>query len=291
MLLEARGKINWVLKVLGKRPDGYHLLDMLMQPITLCDDVIVEPAPSLTLTTSGAPTIKPDETNLAWKAAIALQEAAGIRLGAKLHVHKRIPIGAGMGGGSANAAAALMGLNRLWGLYLSTEELCRIGLTIGADVPFCIRGGLMRVGGIGEIMTPIPCDRHYWLVIVQPCRGLSTRAVFQRYTCPDMGEDANQLLPAIQAIQRADFEQMRIHLTNDLQPVSAEMRPRIARAVEQLYAHGAAFAMMTGSGSAVFGVFRSAMEARKAESLLKQAFRITHMVHTCQESVKIIDPG
>lgn len=291
MLLEARGKINWALKVLGKRADGYHLLDMLMQPVSLCDDITLEPAASLSLTTSGFPKLKPTPDHLALRAALALQEAAGVKVGAKLHVHKRIPVGAGMGGGSADAAGVLVGLNRLWQLGLSTDALCDIGLTIGADVPFCIRGGLMRVGGIGETMAMLPAPRSYWLVVVQPCRGLSTRDVFGGCVVPALIPAESHLLPGIQAIQQADFQLMRQSLSNDLQPISEAMRPLIQSALQRLAELGAAFSMMTGSGSAVFGVFRSATSARHAAAQLRPLWRSVFMCHTCQESIHFIDPN
>lgn len=289
MLLEARGKINWMLKVCGKREDGYHLLDMLMQPVSLCDDVILCPSPTITLTTSGFPRLAPGPDHLALRAAQALAQATNTSYGASIHVHKRIPVGAGMGGGSADAAAVLVGLNKLWKLSLTTEELCQIGLTLGADVPFCIQGGLMRVSGIGEIMTPVPCHRHYWLIAAQPCRGLSTKEIFTGCTVPKSPPREDVLLPAIEAIQTADFEQMRRCLSNDLQPVSIARRPAIQEAVEHLRSLGAAFAMMTGSGSAVFGVFPSAALARQALTTLRQRWRSVFMCHTCQESIHCAD--
>ena len=149
MRIAARGKINWTLDIVGRREDGYHLMDMLMQPVTLEDEVTLGPADSLTLTCGGWPRLTPREDNLALRAARALQEATGCRLGAAIHVEKRVPVGAGMGGGSADAAAVLFGLNRLWETGLSAGELERIGLTLGADVPFCLRGGLTRTTGVG----------------------------------------------------------------------------------------------------------------------------------------------
>lgn len=140
MLINARAKINWTLDITGRREDGYHLMDMLMQPVTLCDTISLTEAETLTLTCGGTPRLTASEDNLALRAARALRLRTGCTRGAAIHVEKRIPVGAGMGGGSADAAAVLRGLNQLWALNLSQHELEEIGLTLGADVPFCLRG-------------------------------------------------------------------------------------------------------------------------------------------------------
>jgi len=137
MRVKARAKINWTLDILGQREDGYHLMDMLMQSVSLADTITLTPASEVTITTGGYPKLPANERNLAYRAAIALQNATGCRKGAAIHVEKRIPVGAGMGGGSADAAGVLAGLNRLWGTGLNQQELEAIGLTLGADVPFC----------------------------------------------------------------------------------------------------------------------------------------------------------
>ena len=150
--IQARAKINWTLDVVGTLPNGYHDLDMLMQSVTLCDQMTMEEAPQLTLyvRAQGRSFVPADGNNLVLKAAAALQAATGCTRGARITLKKYIPVAAGMGGGSSDAAAALVGLNRLWGLGLSPDKLEEIGLTVGADVPFCIRGGLQRAKGVGE---------------------------------------------------------------------------------------------------------------------------------------------
>ena len=178
MRLKARAKINWTLDIVGQRTDGYHLMDMLMQPVTLADNITLAPAEEITLTTGGSPLLPADEKHLAYRAAKALKQHTGCTGGATIHVEKHIPVGAGMGGGSADAAGVLVGLNKLWGLNLPQEELEAIGLTLGADVPFCIRGGLTRTTGIGEVMQNLPCGRNWPLVVIQPCEGLSTKEIF-----------------------------------------------------------------------------------------------------------------
>ena len=184
MRLEAFAKINWSLDIIGIREDGYHLMDMIMQPVSLADEIVLTPADNMEITTDGYPRSRADKTNLAMRAALELKGSAGYSGGVRIHVHKRIPMGAGLGGGSADAAAVLCGLNRLWNLGLTGDELEKTGLRLGADVPFMIRGGLARVRGIGELIEPRPCRNNYWMLIFQPCRGLSTREIFESWN-PD----------------------------------------------------------------------------------------------------------
>ncbi len=286
MLVEARAKINWTLDIVGRRGDGYHLMDMLMQPVTLCDLVTLRRADTLVLTTGGTPCIPAGEDNLALRAARALQAAAGCGLGAAIHVEKRIPAGAGMGGGSADAAAVLVGLNRLWGTGLSTSELEKIGLTLGADVPFCVRGGLCRVGGIGETLSPLPVGRAWPLVCVQPCEGLSTREIFTAYHAREK-QTRPQTAQAAEALRLGDGALLARSLGNVLQPVSEERRPDIGLAVERLRAEGAFAAAMTGSGSAVFGIFADAATADRAAEALRGVWTRTYRCDSCDRSVVI----
>lgn len=284
MRIEARAKINWSLDIVGQRPDGYHLMDMLMQPVTLHDVVTIEPADALTLQTGGWPLLPPTEDHLALRAARALQKHTGCTRGAAIHVEKRIPVGAGMGGGSADAAAVLHGLNEMWALNLSQAELEAIGLTLGADVPFCLRGGLTRTTGVGEIMEPLPCSCDWPLVVIQPCEGLSTGAVFKAYH-----RQAEVIRPATQDAARAladgDLPLLAASLGNVLQPVSEAMRPAIAEAIAALRQQGAAIALMTGSGSAVFGVFDADEAARAAYDALRPRWESTFLCRTCHESI------
>ena len=172
MILEAFAKINWSLDITGVRDDGYHLMDMIMQPVSLSDKITLDPAPALSITTGGWPPSRADETNLAYRAALALKNETGCPGGVRIHVEKHIPIGAGMGGGSTDAAAVLIGLNSLWKTNLPPADLEHIGLSLGADVPFFIRGGLTRTRGIGEELENRDCLYNYWLVVIHVCGDL-----------------------------------------------------------------------------------------------------------------------
>ena len=284
MQLQARAKINWSLDIIGQREDGYHLMDMLMQPVTLADTITLTPSSGLLLHTEGFPRLRADDRHLAMRAARLLQQHTGCSLGAEITVFKRIPVGAGLGGGSADAAAVLWGLNQMWQTGLSLPELEALGLQLGADVPFCLRGGLTRTRGIGELMENLPCGRYYSLVILQPCRGLSTKDVFSAFhDSPDLVHPRTQ--EAAAALESGDLASLRRSLGNVLQPVSARLRPEIGQAIQRLKDLGADIALMTGSGSAVFGVFRTPARARFACVHLASRLPSVFLAATCPQSL------
>lgn len=273
--VRARGKINWSLDVCGQRPDGYHVLDMLMSSVSLCDLLTIDEADRLSLSVSGEGRrfVPASDGNLVLTAARALQEAGKVSAGARIRLRKFIPVGAGMGGGSSDAAAALVALNRLWGLNFPTEKLEEIGLTVGADVPFCIRGGFMRVRGIGEDLTPLPLEKSYAMLMTQPCRGLSTREVFTALHTegiPEAERPDNDALAL--ALQEGRYAEIKKNMGNVLEAVSREKRPRIGEAVEAFLQEGALCAQMTGSGSAVFGVFGRVRDMEMARRRLLERF-------------------
>lgn len=290
--IQARAKVNWTLDVVGTLPNGYHDLDMLMQSVTLCDQMIVEDAPQLTLSVraGGRHFVPANENNLVLKAALALARETGCTRGASIFLRKYIPVAAGMGGGSSDAAAALVGLNRLWGLKLTQDELERIGLTIGADVPFCIRGGLQRAQGVGERLTPLALARPLYLVAFQPCRGLSTRDVFtglrEEGICEDDRPDNEN---ARRALETGDIPLLGRSLGNVLEPVARRMRPAIDQAIRDLEQAGAVGARMTGSGSAVFGVFMHAGACRRAAHVLESAYPACRMMRTASRGIVVTE--
>ena len=269
MQIKARAKINWALEITGQRPDGYHLLDGVMQPLALSDTLTMEESPALSLTIEGS-TLSAGEDNLILRAARALGAHAGVTAGARMHLVKRIPMGAGLGGGSADAAAALKGLNAFWQLNLPMETLLQIGVTLGADVPFCLMDAPMRAQGIGEILSPVSCKRTFPLVLIQPCEGLSTKEIFTAYhqKTPKGGNVAE----VVSALAEGDLSRMERHAVNMLETVSAEKKPILKTAIRHLYEQGAAFARMTGSGSVVFGAFEDDAAADAAFDVLSKQY-------------------
>ena len=287
--IQARAKINWTLDVVGVLPNGYHDLDMLMQSVTLCDQMTMEDADELTLSVRmGGGFVPADESNLVLRAARALQNYSGCTKGARITLRKYIPVAAGMGGGSSDAAAALKGLNYLWGLGLDDDKLEEIGLTIGADVPFCIRGGLQRAQGVGERLTPVAIKRPLYIVAFQPCRGLSTKEVFTSLHEDGIrDEDRPDNEAAQRALQNGDVRLLGRSLGNVLEPVSRRLRPDIDQAIRDIEAAGAVGARMTGSGSAVFGVFLHAGVCRKAAQELQKKYPACRMMRTAECGVVI----
>ncbi len=269
MRIDAPAKINWALNVLGKRTDGYHLLDMLIQRISVFDTLTLLPHPDILLSVTGRDGLPAPEDNLAFRAAKLLQEYTGHRGGARIALMKRIPVQAGLGGGSADAAAVLLGLNRLWNTGLSLLELQNIGLRLGADVPCCLHPGLTRVGGIGERVLPLPVKSACHLLILKPAGGLSTGEVFSRYD-RESGTDPGDVTRAAAALQEGDYPALGALCRNQLQQAAAAMLPEIQDAADALLVHGALMARMSGSGSAVFGLFKNAQAARKALERLKE---------------------
>ena len=264
----ACAKINWALDIVGRRPDGYHLLDMLMQTIDLADELTLEPADALTLTVDG---VTAGEENLVLRAAMALNRHAGTRFGAAMALKKRVPARAGMGGGSADCALALRALNGLWGLGLDDAALLKIGESLGADVPFCLTGGLARVSGIGEVIEPVEGAPEIPLVLVTPGGGLSTGAVFSLWDAggwPGTRYDARALA---EAVVRRDLAAVDRLCKNALTAPAVSLMPEIGRLIDRMRALGAGAAFMTGSGSTVVGAFSDPAAAGAAAAALPDA--------------------
>ena len=261
--LKAHAKINWSLNILALRPDGYHELDMLMQSLELHDELIFEDARWLSLTVGGQ-ALPVGGRNLIIKAANALNEYTGERHGARIQLKKHIPVRAGLGGGSADCAMALVALNQLWKLYLPFDKLLEIGAKLGADVPFCMLGGLAQVGGVGEKLAPIPGAPSIPLAMVTPGGGLSTPAVFQAWDeggYPIVQKDMRALADALIA---GDMPLAQSLSHNSLEAPAVSLMPEIGEISEKFRAMGANFVRMTGSGSTVFAAFDTDEQAKAA---------------------------
>ncbi len=274
MRIDAFAKINWTLDVVSKRPDGYHNLDTIMQSISLHDTLEIERAGSIDVQVdcTGVPN---GTANLAHRAAEAYFALAGISGGANVHITKRIPSAAGLGGGSTDAAAVLRALEVLYE-PLDEEKLKKAAVSIGADVTFCLNGGLARATGIGEILEPHEAGR-VWLLLVKPACGVPTAEVFSRLALPlnKHPETAKALL----ALKRGDLSSLSGLLFNALEPVTGAMAPEIAQIKAGLIARGALGASMTGSGSCVFGVFQDEKSACAALPYFKD-MDFSMVVHT-----------
>ena len=284
--LLAHGKVNWTLDILGKSADGYHTMDMLMGTVRLADELTIEPAEALSLSIAGNDAL-PTEDNLVLIAARALQQAAACGKGAHISLVKRLPVGAGMGGGSADAAAALVGLNALWHTGLTREALQTVALAVGADVPFLLSGGFARVGGIGEQITAHHVPDPIWLVVLQPCKPFGTGGVFAAYDRLACVEHP-QTETALAAFTKADWPAFSAAAGNVLQQAVEDAHPQIPEAAAALTACGALYAAMTGSGSAVFGAFAGAKEAEAAFCTLRRRWRKCWLTKTYKDGVSFL---
>ena len=283
----APAKLNLTLDILGLRPDGYHDLDMLMQAVSLCDTLEItagtgEGRALLCEDPCGSPLpdIPADEGNLAWRAADVFFEKTGIPDdGLTIRIVKRIPAQAGLAGGSADAAAVLRALNSLYGSPLRPKALTELGARCGSDVPFCIAGGTARVRGRGERVRPVRLDPVQHYVIVKPPFGISTAALYAASDAhtPERRPDADALL---RRLWRDDLPGAGPLLCNVFEPLAAQQHPEIGQIREALLALGACGAQMTGSGSAVFGLFPGPDAAKRACEALAGAHGDVFYAHS-----------
>jgi 4-diphosphocytidyl-2-C-methyl-D-erythritol kinase len=244
----APAKLNLFLHVTGRRPDGYHELQTVFQLIDLCDTVTLAVREDGMIERPEGPADVPPESDLVVRAARALQAASATRLGATLRVRKRIPMGGGLGGGSSDAATTLLALNRLWDCRLGLEELARLGLPLGADVPVFVRGFSAWAEGVGERLTPLELPER-WFVIIHPGVGVSTRDVFQSAELT-----RNSPLITIRAFFEAGGR-------NDCEPVVRARHPEVAAALDWLSRYVPA--RLTGTGSCIFASCATAVEAER----------------------------
>jgi 4-diphosphocytidyl-2-C-methyl-D-erythritol kinase len=263
----APAKLNLGLWILRRRPDGFHDVLTVLQAIDLYDRLTVEPRPSgLTLRCDGR-RIPTGGTNLVLRAARALQREAGVRRGAAFHLRKRIPVGAGLGGGSSDAAAALVLLDRLWNLGFSPRKLAAIGAEIGSDVPFFLAGGTQVARGRGTRLTPVRLRDTLQFLLVHGRRPIATKWAYSRY---QRELTASTPPPSIIALARGDLlsgASLR-HLDNHLEAGLRLDRPDIEERRKLLRSLGAGVALLTGSGATVFGIFDDRERARRAPAVL-----------------------
>ncbi|MEW5946296.1 MAG: 4-(cytidine 5'-diphospho)-2-C-methyl-D-erythritol kinase [bacterium] len=274
--LRAPAKVNLSLTVLGRRPDGFHDVSSVMVPVSLSDDVTVRAGgkPGTRLVASGfAPTVREGD-NLAVRAALLLlsKAAPAADVGVKIALRKRIPVGAGLGGGSSDAAAVLKGLNALLGKPLDETQLMETALEAGSDAPFFLAGSPCLVEGRGERLTPFRIRGALRLVILKPAAGVSTEAAYNALDGRPCREcRASDGVRLVEALKRGDLEETCRRLHNCFEAMVAESHPSVKTAKELLIGHGAAGAAMTGTGSAVFGVYADRRAASAAAAALKRA--------------------
>jgi len=279
--IKSYAKVNLTLEIINKREDGYHNLETIIQSIDISDLIIIRERKAQTQKqikiVCSHPQVPKGKKNLAEQAARLMIEETGIDKKIEIKIEKNIPLTSGLAGGSSNAAAVLLGLNKLWNLNLSSKRLRELGIGLGADIPFCLKGGTILVKGKGERLMPLSPAPLFFLVLIKPDFSLSTSWVYKNL---DLKREKKtpSLLPYSQAmlsaIREGDVERIASNLSNRLESVAIAKYPVIAKLKQRLKAAGALGSLMSGSGPTVFGVFPSWVEAKKAGRRLNKAGQV-----------------
>ena len=284
VIVLAPAKLNLTLDVVGLEPNGYHSLDMLMQTIDLYETILLRKSHDLTLRLPGS-RVPANDSNTAIKAALAFFHYTGLLAGVDITIRKQVPVRAGMAGGSADAAGVLVGMNELYGARLSMSELCALGASIGADVPFALMGGTCRVQGIGDLLKPLPPCPDCWFVVAMPSVGISTPEAFQRYD--RMGSPAHpDCAGQEQAVRDGDLAALCAAAGNALEFCSGATETPAIRSI--LDANGALTSLMTGSGAAVFGIFDDPDRARSAAEALRAEYQQVYLARPDRGGARVV---
>ena len=271
IFIKSKAKLNLSLNVLGVLENNYHDLDMVICPVSMHDEITIEKLNNGIKFSCTNKEIENDD-NIICKAASKILKYANVDTGVNIHLNKRIWMQAGLGGGSSNAASVLLGINDIYELNLSISELSEIAISLGADVPLFLNNGLTRVQGIGERVEYYPFNNKLHIVAVQGVQGLPTKDVFRLYdNNPCRKRVDNQLI--IKAVQDNDLSTLSKNMHNCLQSTAIILNDSISQSIDYLRRYGAISAMLTGSGSAVYGVFANIETAKQAEIKLKAEYK------------------
>ncbi|WP_017380256.1 4-(cytidine 5'-diphospho)-2-C-methyl-D-erythritol kinase [Paenisporosarcina sp. TG-14] len=253
LYVKAPAKINLILDVLHKRPDGYHEVEMIMTTVDLADRIGLEPRTDGQIRIISADRYVPDDhRNLAYQAAKLLKDTYRIKQGVSITLEKKIPVAAGLAGGSSDAAATLRGLNDLWNLKLTLNQLAEHGAKIGSDVSFCVYGGTALATGRGEIIQELPAPPNCWIILAKPSIGVSTADVYGSLKINEVIHQNSKDM--IRAIYEKDYELMCESMGNALEAVTLKLHPEVSMIKEQMMKFGADAVLMSGSGPTVFGL-------------------------------------
>lgn len=276
--LKALGKINLGLDVLGRRPNGYHDVRMVMQTVYLYDQILLEKTDKEGISLETNLFYLPvNENNLAYRAAKMLIDEFAIKEGVHISLEKHIPVAAGMAGGSSNAAAVLYGMNRLFQLGLTDQELMDRSVQLGADVPYCIMRGTVLAEGIGEKLTPLPAMPKCHVLLAKPPISVSTQKVYEKLDAQEVTEHPD-IDGILLGLQTGDLKKITSSMGNVLENVTITEYPQIERIKDVMKEEGALNAMMSGSGPTVFGIYDDKMLARRAAARIREE-QLAKQVH------------
>jgi 4-diphosphocytidyl-2-C-methyl-D-erythritol kinase len=277
-------KINLSLDVIGKREDGYHLLRMIMQSVSLFDEITIKTGQNGIRVSCENENVPCNESNVAYKAAKLMIEQYKIKDGVDIFIEKNIPVAAGLAGGSTDAAGVIWGISELYDLNLTIQEMMDIGLKIGADVPYCIIGGTALAEGIGEKLTELESIKETWCLLAKPAIGVSTVEVYKGLK---LGEIVNHpdTERLIRFIKNGDIESLAGNMVNVLETVTIKMQPIISDIKNTMMEFHALGSLMSGSGPTVFGLFDDENTAKKCYNKLRENLKEVYLVKTFNEGV------
>lgn len=274
---KAPAKINLSLDVLSRRDDGMHNVEMVMTTIDLADRVELIPLRKNTIKISLESRYVPsDERNLAYKAAETFKRHFNINEGVHIKIEKSIPVSAGLGGGSSDAAAVLRGLNKLWGLNIPMSELAKIGSTLGADVSFCVYGKTAIAKGYGEIIEPLPSPPACFVVLAKPNIGVSTRTIFEKIDLNNIYHPNTEKV--LQALKEGDFNMLCNNIGNSLERITESIYPEVKHIRQTMKSLGASGVMMSGSGPTVYGLVEHESKAKRIYNGMRGFCNEVHLV-------------
>lgn len=269
VLMKAHAKINLSLDIIGKREDGYHLLEMVMQTLDLHDEIeisIIEEGIKVVCDKDYVPV---DERNIAFKAAKLLMELKDLKQGIRIDITKKIPVAAGLAGGSSDAAAVLKGMNELFALNMTTEELMEAGLKLGADVPFCIQGGTCLCEGVGEVITPLKSFKDHIVLLVKPSFGVSTKDAYGAFELDKINRHVDTA-KLIKVMEEDDLKGMSYYSRNLLENVVLRRFPVLKSIKQSMQKAGSVITLMSGSGPTIYGIFAREDQAENAAKSLRK---------------------
>ena len=278
-IARSYAKINLTLDVLGRRANGYHDVEMIMQTVSLFDLLIIDKANGGIKISTNLGYLPSNEKNIAYKAALAFFDYTGIKGSVRIIIHKNIPVAAGLAGGSGNAAAVLCALDKLYGTGLSQKQLCEIGLSLGADVPFCIMGKTALAQGVGELLTPIPEAPQMTLLLVKPPVNISTASIYELIDNePIQRRPDTQAM--ISAIKNKDIYEISSNLCNVMEEVTGKLCPVVGGIKNKMIMNGALGALMSGSGPTVFGIFDDYQKAKQSHDSFSYQYKDVFLANT-----------
>ncbi len=271
-IARSYAKINLTLDVGEKRGDGYHNVEMIMQTVSLFDLVILDKTKGEISVSTNLKYLPVNDKNIAYKAVKLFREETRIRGGAKIIIHKNIPVAAGLAGGSGNAAAVLCAMNMLYNTGLDTRELCAMGARLGADVPYCIMGGTCLASGVGDVLTPLPDMPKASVLLVKPPVSISTQTIYSEIDSVKIERRPDTRAMAA-AIESGDLRAAADNLCNVMEAVTQRDHPEISEIKAKMISDGALGALMSGSGPTVFGLFDSFTAAKRSSDEFSRQYK------------------